>query len=316
MKKFLIICSIIIILWMFLPFLQYYSVFSINSIASESFDTKKIVLFLITFIISSWFISIWYSNKVKVSIIWVLWSMFYIYIYYHLFYFVFENKDSFSFLARNDSAIDFILYTLNQLSNSISIWFYVILIWFIWNSIWVLWIIYKTYKSIYTFFKNINNFLILKANPNAIIRDDWMRMYKKSNIAWEQHEIENNTNIENKEKYNEIIEEDDLNFIWSNQKNKLKIIWVFILWNIFWTIILSFIWGELIGIVTKETPNIQSWLIIWVLVIIASLNVFLVNNYVYSFINRKKLIKIIWWVFVLLYIFVIYYNYTIWISSF
>lgn len=277
---------------MFLPFIQDYSIFWIHKLTKDYVDNSEIVLFLIMFIISSWFISIGYTKKVKFSILWILWVLFYLYIYYNIIDFIFDYEDYASYLFKNESWLNYILALLWDFWKNIWIWFYFILLWFLWNSLWIFWIIYNSYISINEFWKNINNFFLLKTNPNLIIRDDWIRINKKT-------------------KEIEIPIEDEIIVVPEKKKEKLKttnisktkLIIFFILWNI-WNLIFSgfsimvFIWSfwELSA---SFTPTQMKWFLLWIILTTIFLNLHLINRYINRIIEEKILFRYYIWIWIM-----------------
>jgi len=145
MKKFFILFAILITLWFFLPFIDKYSLFQIHDlIKNQSYidiDTSKILKSVLIFIISSWFISLWYSKRVKISIIGLIWAIVYLFYYYKIFWVIFDSKDNiqkwfeyWNMLIWKENTIDIILKIISESKNHLWIWFYMILWWFILNS--------------------------------------------------------------------------------------------------------------------------------------------------------------------------------------
>lgn len=303
MKGFLIFCSAFISIWMFLPFIQDYSIFWIHKLTKDYVDNSEIVLFLIMFIISSWFISIWYSKKVKISILWIIGTLFYLYMYYHIIDFILDYDDYASYLFKNESWINYILALLWDFWKTIWIWFYFIFLWFLWNTLWIFGIIYKTYLSLNNFWKNVNNFFILKTNPNAVIRDDWMRMYEK-NEAKEviKEEVEKVANIKEKSIKNETLKVLEI--------NKTKLISYFIIWNIWNLLFTSFTLFVFIGtfweMLAYFTPTQLRWFLLWIILSVIFLNLHLINRYINRFIEEKILFRYYIWIWLLF--FVIFYS--------
>lgn len=145
MKKIFILFSILVTLWFFLPFIDKYSLFQIHDlIKNQSYidiDTSKILKSVLIFIISSWFISLWYSKRVKISIIGLIWAIVYLFYYYKIFWVIFDSKDNiqkwfeyWNMLIWKENTIDIILKIISESKNHLWIWFYMILWWFISNS--------------------------------------------------------------------------------------------------------------------------------------------------------------------------------------
>lgn len=145
MKKYYIVLSILITLWFFLPFVDKYSLFQIHDLIKNNayidIDTSKILKAVFIFIISSWFVSLWYSKKVKISIIWLIWAVVYLFYYYKIFWFIFDSKDNiqkwfeyWNMLLWKENTIDIIFKIISEWKNHLWIWFYMILWWFILNS--------------------------------------------------------------------------------------------------------------------------------------------------------------------------------------
>lgn len=146
MKKFYIFLSIIITLWFFLPFIDKYSLFQIHDLIKNNtyidIDTSKVLKAVFIFIISSWFISLWYNKKVKISIIGLIWAWIYLFYYYKIFWFIFDSKDNiqkwfeyWNMLLWKENTIDIIFNVISESKNHLWVWFYMILWWFILNSL-------------------------------------------------------------------------------------------------------------------------------------------------------------------------------------
>lgn len=283
---------------MFLPFIQDYSIFWIHKLTKDYVDNSEIILFLIMFIISSWFISISYIKKVKFSILWILWVLFYLYIYYNIIDFIFDYEDYASYLFKNESWLNYILALIWDFWKSIWIWFYIILLGFLWNSLWIFRITYNWYISLNNLWKNINNFFILKTNPNAIIRDDWIRINKKTKEI--EIEIEDEIIVvpeKKKEKLKTII------------ITKTKLITFFILWNIwnllfsslsiiifiwyFWEQSASFSWNQL------------KWFLLGIILTTIFVNLHLINRYINRIIEEKILFRYYLWIWIM-FLFILY----------
>lgn len=299
MKGFLIFCSAFISIWMFLPFIQDYSIFWIHKLTKDYVDNSEIVLFLIMFIISSWFISIWYSKKVKISILWIIGTLFYLYMYYHIIDFILDYDDYASYLFKNESWINYILALLWDFWKNIWIWFYFIFLWFLWNSVWIFGIIYKTYLSLNNFWKNVNNFFILKTNPNEVIRDDWMRIYEKNEPKEDiKEEVEKVADIKENHIKNEILKVTEI--------NKIKLSLSFIFWNIVNIVISWLVLSSLITIswdISSEFTSWQMrWIILWIIISTIFLNLHLTNRYINRFIEEKILFRYYIWIWVVFFI--------------
>ncbi|MFA5917759.1 MAG: hypothetical protein WC850_06005 [Candidatus Gracilibacteria bacterium] len=224
------------------------------------------------FLISSWFISIGYSKKIKFSIIGIIGTLFYLYMYYNIFDFILTYKNYASNLYGNDSGFNFILGVLSESGKHISIGFYVLLIGFIGNSMGIFGIIYRTYIS-------LNNFFILQTNPNAIIRDDGIRIYDKINKNKNQNEIKNEV----------------LNIPKINQKSKSKLYLFFIGGNIInligTGIALMFLISSLGKLSPSFTPNQVKGFILGMILTTIFLNLHIINHYIKRVIEEKILFK-------------------------
>jgi len=301
MKSFLIFCSAFISIWMFLPFIQDHTIFSIHNITKDYVDNSEIVLFIIMFLISSWFIGIGYSQKAKVSIVWILGTLFYFYMLYHIIDFTLDYDDFWTYLFRNDAGINYVLGLLWDFWKYVWIGFYFILLWFLWNTIWIFGILYKTYVSLNNFWKNINNFFILKTNPNAVIRDDGIRIHKKD----EEKIIEKNEaeNIANKKEEFPPVEVKKVLEI-----SKIKLISFFVFWNILTLSITAWVLLSLITISwevsSSFTPGQMRSFFLWIALSIVFLNLRLVNRYINRFIDEKVLLRYygwIWFIFLIIF---------------
>jgi len=201
----LIFSSIILTLGFILPFIWNFSIIDVYTSFNKIFPQVNMNWFLFNisfFILCSWFIAIWYSKKVKISIIWVIWSVVYLYLYYKVIIFSSWN------LIWDISTIDIIMNLIftnwirEALWNSLWIWFYFILVWFLLNTIWV--------------FNNIKNLiLVVKLSNN-----------------WEKI-LDNNSDDKNVIFYENIFNKKDIVKIWF-------ITLLFIIWLIF-PLILTFV---------------------------------------------------------------------------
>lgn len=301
MKSFLIFCSAFISIWMFLPFIQDHTIFSIHNITKDYVDNSEIVLFIIMFLISSWFISIGYSQKAKVSIVWILGTLFYFYMLYHIIDFTLDYDDFWTYLFRNDAGINYVLGLLWDFWKYVWIGFYFILLWFLWNTIWIFGILHKTYVSLNNFWKNVNNFFILKTNPNAVTRDDGIRIHKKD----EEKVVEKNEaeNIANKKEDSPPVEVKKVMEI-----SKIKLIFFFVFWNILTLSITTWVLLSLITISWEVSSSFTPWqmrsFFLGMVLSLVFLNLRLVNRYINRFIDEKILLRYygwIWFIFLIIF---------------
>lgn len=180
MKIFLYICSLSITLWFFMPFVWDTSLFNIYHTIQEHnyirFDLSFFIRFIITLIISSWFISLWYSKKIKISIFWIIGSLVYLSYYFDIFnlllnYGHIANKSyntSLSFIWEKNT-IEMLVYLIDLIWGQLNIGFYMITIWFLLNSIAIINIIGNLIKKVeWSKDKYSNNITIKKENNNII----------------------------------------------------------------------------------------------------------------------------------------------------
>lgn len=179
MKKIFIFCSVLITLsLLFLPFINWTRLLDIAFLANKSWLEIKIVAkALLMFLMWSWFLSIWYSKKLKISILWIIWILIYWYFYYKIFYVLIADYSNLiksynysTYVIWERGTVEIIYAAMQKFSNHLSIWFYTLTIWFIINSFAMINILKNLIKS----YKNINQ-VLLQTNEENIRKESWIR---------------------------------------------------------------------------------------------------------------------------------------------
>ena len=155
MKKFFIICATLITISLFLPFIKDTSLIELYSYAYKNWlNTDEIIKTIVIFLLWTWFLSIWYSKKVKISILWIIWALIYLYFYYKIFSSIWESisklSDSYKYtnnLFWSKNTNDVLFSFIRESANQLSIWFYTIFLWFILNSFAIINIFKNLYKK-------------------------------------------------------------------------------------------------------------------------------------------------------------------------
>ena len=257
MKKFFIICAILISISLFLPFIKDISLLEMYSHASDmNLSTEWIVQTILMFIMWTWFLAIWYSKKVRISILWIIWALIYLYFYYKIFSFIWDNAWSVWNWYRYSSNYlwaqatnDVIFMLIKKAWSQLSIWFYTILIWFV-----------------------LNSFAIINILKN---------LFK---LSW---------NI-NKEKIDEFRGETENTKEKMTWKEKAKLTWIFAWLNILTLILSSFFWSFVIDLITVASRSLNLSIPLWILLSLIVLNLYLTNKYINKFIEDKKLFIYSW----------------------
>jgi len=276
MKNFLTICSIMLTIWVFLPLVDNVSIFqAYEQLTKFGVDLQNYVFGIFIFLMSSWFLTLWYSKETKISVFWIIWTLFYLFYFYKIFTFWNSAYEMSRYYVVDRWTAELIIYLMQSAWKHFSIGFFVLLFSFFGNALWMFNVIWNIIKLILQEFKTTKT-------PSIPLKQQ-----QNNNI---NNELEMETNLD--------IEIDE------NEKN--RIIWLFILWNI--SAILLTIWMTIpfsrnyIQFVTiRHFLIFRPWTLSIILAVLFTFFIiaFLINFYIYKTkikkeTDKKQLLKYMW----------------------
>lgn len=273
MKKILIFASFLLFLTLFLPFIGLWQIdsfwiFWIFKRSQDFLSNPQAIIYFLCFIVWSFFISFWYSKKVKIPTMWLIWTFIYLKVFYWILLFItslwtlkwLSSNDVTSYLFWNKWVVDVILTFFVYYIEDLKIWFYILIIGFLLNSIWIYNIVKNTY------------------------------IYIDSKINWKEIKDEEDTSKIEEENNNEVSkkEEHTPTKLW-----KADLTIIFATWNVLNLIISIFLLLIYFSFVLKIFRQVEIYYIIIISLLFLALssfyvNLFIINKYIKKMIDNKS----------------------------